>query len=158
MNHAKKIFLTLLLLLLIAFKASAAADNTVLVVELRDGSATNFLLADKPKVTFTAEQMNIVSCAFSMEFDRADVKNFHFVNDDATSVEAPMEPNAKVEGNTLMLSGIDDGTAIVIYNTSGLPVKHAVAVGGNCTVSLDDIASGLYIVTFNNTTFKFLKK
>ena len=147
-----------MLLLLVAFKASATADNTVLVVELRDGNTANFLLADKLKITFTAEQMNVVSCAFSMEFDRVDVKNFHFVNDDATSVEAPVEPNAKVEGNTLMLSDIDDGTAIVIYNTSGLPVKHTVAVGGNCTVSLDDIASGLYIVTFNNTTFKFLKK
>ena len=147
-----------MLLLLVAFKASATADNTVLVVELRDGNTANFLLADKPKITFTAQQMNIVSESFSMEFDRSDVKNFHFVKDDATSVEAPVEPNAKVEGNTLMLSDIDDGTAIVIYNTSGLPVKHAVAVGGNCTVSLDDIASGLYIVTFNNTTFKFLKK
>ena len=147
-----------MLLLLVAFKASATADNTVLVVELRDGNTANFLLADKPKITFTAQQMNIVSESFSMEFDRSDVKNFHFVKDDATSVEAPVEPNAKVEGNTLMLSDIDDGTAIVIYNTSGLPVKHTVAVGGNCTVSLDDIASGLYIVTFNNTTFKFLKK
>ena len=158
MNHVKKLFLTLLLLLLVAFKASAAADNTVLVVELRDGSTTNFLLADKPKITFTAQQMNIVSESFSMEFDRSDVKNFHFVKDVATSVETPVKPDAKVADNTLMLSGIDDGTAIVIYNTSGLPVKHAVAVGGNCTVSLDDIASGLYIVTFNNTTFKFLKR
>ena len=147
-----------MLLLLVAFKASAAADNTVLVVELRDGNTANFLLADKPKITFTAQQMNIVSESFSMEFDRSDVKNFHFVKDDATSVEAPVEPNAKVEDNTLMLNGVDEGTVIVIYNTSGLPVKHAVAVGGNCTVSLDDIASGLYIVTFNNTTFKFLKK
>ena len=156
MKHLRR--LLIVLLLLVAFKASAAADNTSLVVELRDGSTTNFLLADKPKVTFTAEQMNIVSSAFSMEFDRADVKNFHFVNDDATSVEAPMEPDAKVEGNTLILSGIDDGTAIVIYNTSGLPVKHVVAVGGNCTVSLDGLAAGVYIVTFKNTTFKFLKK
>ena len=147
-----------ILLLLVAFKASATADNTVLVVELRDGNTANFLLADKPKITFTAQQMNIVSESFSMEFDRSDVKNFHFVKDDATSVETPVKPDAKVADNTLMLNGVDEGTVIVIYNTGGLPVKHAVAVGGNCTVSLDDIASGLYIVTFNNMTFKFLKK
>ena len=158
MNHVKKLFLTLLLLLLVAFKASAAADNTVLVVELRDGSATNFLLADKPKITFTAQQMNIVSESFSMEFDRSDVKNFHFVKDAATSVETLVKPDAKVVDNTLLLNGVDEGTVIVIYNANGMVVKQAATVDGNCSVSLDGLATGTYIVTFNNTTFKFLKR
>lgn len=157
MNHVKILFLTLLLLLLVAFKASAIERNT-LVVELRDGNTANFLLADKPRITFTAQQMNIVSESFSMEFDRSDVKNFHFVKDDATSVETLVKPDAKVADNTLLLNGVDEGTLIVIYNANGMVVKQAAAVDGNCSVSLDGLATGVYIVTFNNTTFKFLKR
>ena len=148
-----------MLLLLVAFKASATADNTVLVVELRDGNTANFLLADKPKITFTAQLMNIDSESFSMEFDRSDVKMCRFVNDDVTtSVETPAKPDAKVADNTLLLSGVDEGTVIVIYNINGMVVKQAAAVDGNCSVSLDGLATGAYIVTFNNTTFKFLKR
>ena len=59
MNHVKILFLTLLLLLLVAFKASAIERNT-LVVELHDGNTANFLLADKPKITFTAQDRKSV--------------------------------------------------------------------------------------------------
>lgn len=157
MKHLRR--LLIVLLLLVAFKASAAADNTSLVVELRDGSTANFLLADKPKITFTERLMSIVSETFSMDFNRGDVKMYRFVCDDvSTSVETPMESNAKVENNTLLLSGVNDGTAVVIYNANGMVVKQAAAVDGNCTISLDGLATGTYIVTFKNTTFKFLKR
>ena len=148
-----------MLLLLIAFKASATSDNTTLVVELHDGNTANFLLADKPKITFTAQLMSIVSDALSMVFDRSDVKMYRFVNEDVTtSVKPAVKADAKVSDNTFLLSGVDAGTAIVIYNANGMVVKQAAAVDGNCTISLDGLATGAYIVTFNNTTFKFLKK
>ena len=158
MKHVKYLFVILFLPLFFAFKASAIECNTLLV-ELRDGSTVNFLLADKPKITFTAQLMSIVSETFSMDFDRSNVKMYRFVCDDfSTSVETPVESKAKVENNTLLLSGVNDGTAIVIYNANGMVVKQAAAVDGNCSVSLDGLATGAYIVTFNNTTFKFLKR
>ncbi len=147
------------LLLLIAFKASATSDNIALVVELHDGNTANFLLADKPKITFTAQLMSIVSDLFSMDFYRSDVKMYRFVNEDvATSVKPAVKADAKVSDNTFLLSGVDAGTAIVIYNANGMVVKQATAVDSSCSVSLDGLAAGTYIVTFNSTTFKFLKK
>ena len=148
-----------MLLLLIAFKASATSDNTTLVVELHDGNTANFLLADKPKITFTAQLMSIVSDAFSMDFNRSDVKMYRFVNEDVTTSVKPAEKaDAKVSDNTFLLSGVDAGTAIVIYNANGMVVKRATSVDGGCSISLDGLAVGTYIVTFNNTTFKFLKR
>ena len=148
-----------MLLLLIAFKASATSDNTTLVVELHDGNTANFLLADKPKITFTAQLMSIVSDAISMVFDRSDVKMYRFVNEDVTtSVKPAVKADAKVSDNTFLISGVDAGTAIVIYNANGMVVKRATSVDGGCSISLDGLAAGTYIVTFNNTTFKFLKK
>ena len=157
MKHLRR--LLTVLLLLVAFKASAAADNTSLVVELHDGNTANFLLADKPKITFTAQLMSIVSETFSMDFDRSDVKMYRFVNEDVTtSVKPAVKADAKVSDNTFLLSGVDAGTAIVIYNANGMVVKRATPVDGGCSISLDGLAAGTYIVTFNNTTFKFLKR
>ena len=157
MKHLRR--LLIVLLLLVAFKASAAADNTSLVVELRDGSTANFLLADKPKITFTAQLMSIVSETFSMDFNRGDVKMYRFVCDNvSTSVKPVVKADAKVSDNTFLLSGVDAGTAIIIYNANGMVVKRATSVDGGCSISLDGLAAGTYIVTFNNTTFKFLKK
>ena len=157
MKHLRRILTVLLLL--IAFKASATSDNTTLVVELHDGNTANFLLADKPKITFTAQLMSIVSDALSMVFDRSDVKMYRFVNEDVTtSVKPAVKADAKVSDNIFLLSGVDAGTAIVIYNANGMVVKRATSVDGGCSISLDGLAVGTYIVTFNNTTFKFLKK
>ena len=157
MKHLRR--LLTVLFLFVFFKASATSDNTTLVVELHDGNTANFLLADKPKITFTAQLMSIVSDALSMVFDRSDVKMYRFVNEDVTtSVKPAVKADAKVSDNTFLLSGVDAGTAIVIYNANGMVVKQAAAVDGNCTISLDGLATGAYIVTFNNTTFKFLKK
>ena len=157
MKHLRR--LLTVLFLFVFFKASATSDNTTLVVELHDGNTANFLLADKPKITFTAQLMSIVSDAFSMVFDRSDVKMYRFVNEDVTtSVKPAVKADAKVSDNTFLLSGVDAGTAIVIYNANGMVVKQATSVDGGCSISLDGLATGTYIVTFNNTTFKFLKK
>ena len=157
MKHLRR--LLTVLFLFVFFKASATSDNTTLVVELHDGNTANFLLADKPKITFTAQLMSIVSDAFSMDFDRSDVKMCRFVNEDVTtSVKPAVKADAKVSDNTFLLSGVDAGTAIVIYNANGMVVKRATSVDGGCSISLDGLATGAYIVTFNNTTFKFLKR
>ena len=157
MKHVRR--LLTVLFLFVFFKASATSDNTTLVVELHDGNTANFLLADKPKITFTAQLMSIVSDALSMDFDRSDVKMYRFVNEDVTtSVKPAVKADAKVSDNTFLLSGVDAGTAIVIYNANGMVVKRATSVDGGCSISLDGLAAGTYIVTFNNTTFKFLKK
>ena len=157
MKHLRR--LLTVLFLFVFFKASATSDNTTLVVELHDGNTANFLLADKPKITFTAQLMSIVSDASSMYFDRRDVKMYRFVNKDVTtSVKPAVKADAKVSDNTFLLSGVDAGTAIVIYNANGMVVKRATSVDGGCSISLGGLAAGTYIVTFNNTTFKFLKK
>ena len=154
MKHLKP----LILFLLFFVGVNAFAQNT-LVVDLRDGSSATFLLAEKPCVTFVGRQMNIVSSSASMEFERGDVKNWHFV-DNLSSIVAIADKDAEfaVNGNALVISGVKDNTAITLYNVSGVVVKQSAVDGDICTIPLNDLSAGLYIVTYNNTTFKFLKK
>ena len=155
----EKFKILFLLLVFFALRVSAGVDNISLVVELRDGSHANFLLADKPKITFTVEQMSIVSENLSMEFERSNVKKYHFASDASTGIcDTPAESTAVVENNTLIISGVADGTAITICNVNGAIVKQTTAVAGSCTLTLSDLANGFYLVRNNNTAFKFLKK
>lgn len=145
-------------LLLVLMIGTTTFAQKALVVELRDGSSTTLSLSETPRITFSGERMSIFSSAASMDFLRSDIKNYHFV-DTPSSIDETIAPSqAVIESNTLKVSGVAPNTAITLYAVNGVVVKHAVATAGHCTITLNDLTAGLYIVTYNNTTFKFLKK
>ena len=155
MNKRKIIFF---LLLLVTVKLSAI-EYTTLIVDMRDGSSAMVQLIEKPTITFDGEMMKIVSSKTTLEFSRSDVKKYRFSCHEVSSVEElSLSPQATIEDNTIVVSGIADGTAVNVYTTSGTVVCSAVADGGSCILSLDSLPSALYIVTYNNTTIKFFKR
>lgn len=146
------------LLLLVVFKAHAYEYNT-LVVEMHDGSTTNFLLTHKPRITFTGEVIKIVSEQYSVEFTRTNIRKYYFAEETPTAItETLKESKAAIEGDILVVTGVAEDETISIYTTNGILVKQAAGKDGCCSISLNSLSSGTYIVTFNNTTFKFLKK
>ena len=153
MKHLK-----LLLSFMLFFATATAFAQSTLVVELRDGSNATFQLAEKPRVTFVGEQFNIVSSSASMEINRSDVKNWHFESATTSVDDITVEAKATLDGNTLIISGITENTAITLYTVSGAVVKRSTATNGICTIPLDGLTAGIYFVTYNNTTFKFFKK
>ena len=153
MKHLK-----LLLSFMLFFATATAFAQSTLVVELRDGSNATFQLAEKPRVTFVGEQLNIVSLSASMEINRSDVKNWHFESATTSVDDITVEAKATLDGNTLIISGITEDTTITLYTVSGAVVKRSTVINGNCTIPLDGLTAGVYFVTYNNTTFKFFKK
>ena len=155
MNKRKIIFF---LLLLVTVKLSAI-EYTTLIVDMRDGSSAMVQLIEKPTITFDGEMMKIVSSKTTLEFSRSDVKKYRFSRHEVSSVEElSFSPQATIEDNTIVVSGIADGTAVNVYTTSGTVVCSAVADGGSCILSLDSLPSALYIVIYNDTTIKFFKR
>ena len=143
-----------------SFSVSASAiERTTLIVDMRDGSSAMVQLIEKPTITFDGEMMKIVSSKTTLEFSRSDVKKYRFSRHEVSSVEElSLSPQATIEDNTIVVSGIADGTAVNVYTTSGTVVCSAVADGGSCILSLDSLPSALYIVTYNDTTIKFFKR
>ena len=135
-----------------------AEEQSYLVVYLHDGSSASFQLAEHPKITFSGEVMSVASATSSMEFNLSDVKNYLFSNVPTSINEVSEEFKATVSDNTLTISGVSDATVVRIYNASGIEVLNATATAGSCFVSLHTLPCGLYIVTYNNTAFKILKK
>ena len=153
MKHLK-----LLLSFMLLFVCATAFAQSALVVELRDGSSATFLLAEKPRVTFVGEQMDVVSSSASMEINRRDVMNWHFSALPTSVDDITVEAKAMLEENNLVISGISEETTITLYTLSGAVVKRTTVINGNCTIPLDGLTAGVYLVKYNNTTFKFLKK
>ena len=146
-------------LLLVAVKLSAI-EHTTLVVDMRDGSHATVQLLEKPTITFEGDMMTIVSSKSTMEFKRTDVKRYRFFRHSTNSVEDQpvVLPQATIAENSVSISGIADGTTVTVYTISGTAVCSGIATGEECTVSLDLLPSGLYIVTYNDTTIKFFKR
>ena len=93
-----------------------APAQSALVIELRDGSNATFLLAENPRVTFSGEQLSIVSSSAAMEFNRSDVKNWHFADTPSSVENITAEAKAKLEGGALLISGITDDRTITLYS------------------------------------------
>lgn len=149
----------ILLMLLLSFAVSASAQvHKALVVEMRDGSTASFPLAEKPRITFEGELMDIVSSAADMQLVRTDVRKYSFVDAQTSVDEAFASSEAVIYGNVIIISGVPDRTVVGVYSINGVVVMRAIAVGGSSTLSLENLPAGLYIVNYNNTSIKFQKK
>lgn len=55
-----------------------AEERNALVVHLKDGTSTTFLLDDEPRATFSNGALKVVSSSLSMEFPREEVLRFTY--------------------------------------------------------------------------------
>jgi len=60
--------------------------------------------------------------------------------------------------SNLIASGIDRGSLIVITNTSGKVLKSTIATSNETKISVANFSKGLYFITINNKTAKFIKE
>lgn len=153
----KKCKILFLLLLLISVGVSAQGRKT-LVVEMRDGSSASFQLVEKPTITFTGKLMSVVSASSSLEIKRSDVKQYYFETVSTSVGDVVEEAQAVVSGNTVAICGLPANAAVTVYGANGVQVLSEKAVDGCCTISLDSLPNALYIVNYNNTSIKILKK
>lgn len=152
----KKCSCLFILMLFFVIEASANGHNT-LVVEINDGSCVNFPLAEKPRVTFLNDYVKIVTPTADIEFLRSDVRKCYF-KDVETAIETIESPRTIINDEIITVCDIPDNTTVTVCNASGMALMQSIAVGGMCTFSMESLPSGLYIVTYNNTGIKFLKK
>lgn len=150
----------LMLLLMMGFCVPIAAQNCM-AIDLSDGSTAHFALAEKPVITYSGENIKAVSATATIEVARSQVRSIRFEEEESnTAVGEIATENATVtaNGNTITIEGIADGTRVTIFSIGGQAVATATATGGSCTICTDEFSAGIYIINYNNTTIKYLKK
>lgn len=141
-----------------------AADTSKLClkVELRNGHIDEFLLAEKPEVSFNGESC-VISCkGVDASYDMADIKETSFA--ESVSVEENLAGGISVDltdPTAAVIGGLTPGAPVTLYGVDGTIFLTVTADSdGVARISLDGLASGsVYVVSVNSTkNFKLYKK
>lgn len=139
---------------------SLNAAPTHLTVELTIGNKYNFLLADKPVITFDNGAL-VVNGDAETSYSIEGVKNFHFSEGDASKAESMSAGDIRIislDNSTIQVQNLEKSTLVTLVNVAGSVLSSVAAdVEGSATVSLPQ-TKGVYILTAAGKSFKIIKK
>ena len=148
-----------LLLALTASLAAAAADRALKVWQA-DGQVLTINLADEPRTTYNNGNLMITSKQISVTLLLEKVRRYTYVDvangiDERQGVRAAFSNN----GEVLTLTGLSQGTRVMLYNTAGQLLRHLTADGGGkLAVSVAALPTGVYVVKVKDVTDKLTKR
>lgn len=145
-----------------AFSASAQSDvKEALVVYMTNSSKYSYILETKPTVKFSATQLLIDGPQISDTHNISEVEKFCFESVSGVSeIKNDDECRITVTDNAVTVSGLKPGTVVTASDIHGRIVATLQAdADGAATISTDNFASGVYIITVSGRhSFKFYKR
>ena len=154
----KKKLIILMLAGLLWPAAKVAAQGQVLVLHHADGKTSEVELYTMPRIQFQADKMIITSQGVSQEFAKADVVRFTYKGFGTGISTVQPETRYRVDEDHVTFYGINGTDRISVYNASGVQIPVRLTADGNDAVlSLAQLPSGVYLVTINGRTLKFIR-
>lgn len=160
----RKIIFILITLFACSFIEIVAKNADVLMVNLRSGKKVAFAFSEKPKMTYSATEINVSSSEQSLSFAYDEVQKITFENaetssiDDITDYPENRIPVFMQNGDELSIIGLEPDSHVMVYGMDGCLYGNVTTDGdGNASVALPTTAH-LFIVKTSLVTFKFIKK
>ena len=160
-----KLLTIVLLLTMLSMPTGMRADDkqNTLIVLTKDNVAHQFVLADKPTVTFEGTQLKVTceKVSASASFNLADVIRFTYDGKSATGIdEMGVDPaEISMQDGTLVISQMKANSTVNVYSTDGKLVRQLKAQrAGTYRLSLSSLRSGVYLVKADNITYKITKR
>ncbi len=131
------------------------AQDSKLIIQMKDGGIESFLLADKPTITFSDTQLNITSLSLATSYDRSTIKKFHFekLTSDGLDNVSPRELRVIfLDNNLIQLIGLSKSDQpIHVYDITGCMYPSTIvdSTEKTVTISLENITKGTYIIKTN---------
>lgn len=153
------------LMLMTPMAANATDGDTdvdMLVLKMTDETTKEFMIADKPIITFENDKLKVTSQSVTTDFDQAAVAEFYFQKyDPATGITA-------AQGKFFSFTYNDNANIVVagttakkatLYTVDGKLIKAQKIANGTATINLADCQSGVYVLNLENEqSFKIIKK
>lgn len=154
--------LLLFALLLACSVGLRAADGNMLIVHLRSGSQVGYALSERPRVSYSGNDVVITTPSETVFLLRSAVQKMTFGEttgiSELTSSEELARPTFSLSGDELSVSNLVPGTQVGIYGVSGqLYGTTTTGADGKAEVSLPSTGK-TFIVKTSVITFKILKK
>lgn len=151
-----------LLHLLIAATAlfASASNDWVLQVWKTDGQVLKIGLDQEPKTSYDDGQLIITTLSNTVSFPLESVRRYTYSNG-LTGLDTPNAAKATFSNNgeTLTFTGLRPNTEVTLYNVAGQLLRRVVADGSShLTISVSDLAMGVYVVKADHVTYKITKR
>lgn len=160
-HRLRRLMAAAVLALAVAAPASAGTPVTM-TLHHADGTTTTVSLYTRPQVTFVGEQVVIKSPVATMTYAAADVLRITY-GGDIPVLNSIGSPNAEQpyteQDGALVFDANVKAADVQLFAEDGkrLPVSVRTA-NGRPTLSLASLPAGVYVLSVNGRTSKFVKK
>ena len=137
---------------------AVAQDKATLVLWHADGTTTDVALYLKPRVVFDGDIVRITSTVLDMEYPKSNILRFSYTGQ-GTAISTPKnDADYTREGDRLVFHGISSADKVAVYTANGIrvPVRLSVTSDG-VTLSISSIPKGVYVLSVNGKTSKFVR-
>ena len=141
---------------------SAIENKTILRVELKDGNTNEYVIADRPSISFEEDKVVFVCKKLSTAYAKSEIDKFIFV-DESTGIKELESGNTRidyrVEKEQFIVEGMMGKKQIRVYSINGQEQLVSVNyLDGRMEVTLSSLPTGYYIINISNKqTIKILK-
>jgi hypothetical protein len=155
--------ITAALLLVGSISLKAAEEKNALVVRLKDGTEVQFIASEKLTVTNNGNDVVFKSTTATATYPRSNVAKFYFkpaVLNSVEKIQNEQRINFLMQRDYILITSTEKLTKPMIYNINGMMLATSVNQISNnsATISVSSLPRGIYIVTANKQSFKFIKK
>lgn len=149
----------LTLLFFFAFSRSMMADGMFLQIWQSDGKIVNIDLDEQPVTTYSDGNLVITTTKAVISYPLEKVAKYTYFSADGISNLESMRTKFSQDGETLIFTGLEQGTEIAVYASSGQMMHRTKAsLQAKTTVSVSDLPPGVYLVKVNSITYKITKR
>lgn len=154
----KKSLFTLLAVFLLT-AAQAAAQSPTLVLHHADGKTSEVELYTMPRIQMTADKMVITVQGVSQEYAKADVLRFTYKGVRTGISSVSPTTSYRVDEDRITFHGVPEADAVKVYNAKGMQIPVGLtADGSDAVLSFASLPQGVYLVSINGRTLKFIRK
>lgn len=155
----------LLITFLVSFccLSEISAEDIILRVILSDGTQNDYIIAERPQISFSDNKVTFTYRNSSTEYLKADLQNFVFL-DPSTGISqlriGDTRVSFKEKNNRIIVEGTDNKDQIQVFSISGIQYDtNVIQTGDGIEIALTDLPKGYYIIKIGNKqSIKISKK
>jgi len=156
----KKLLRLIGVLMTMVSTAPVFAETTHVTVDLTDGTKFSYLLAESPKITYSADSF-IVSGPARAAFGLNTVDSYHFTDGTVSDVHVLGSNEIRItysDNSHVKAEGLQPNSAVVLYSVGGAAIQKVNASAeGVAELGLPQ-SKGVYILKTDSQTVKLIKE
>ena len=154
-----KTILIIIILLLPLFNSEPLHAQR-LVIWQKDGSKVSYNLDERPKTTFTTEDLVITTATTTINYPLSKIQRSTYDGGSLSVRDIKADGiNISHEGDIIVVKGLASGKSVTVYSIDGKQLLSKLSDGSDrLTLSLAKLPAGVYVIKGDEITYKFLKR